>query len=236
MTRARRGTVYQLTTGPFEEGVAITDDPWNDVMHEVGFIPIVASTEQEALPPPWTVRLSDARKAVTGRPLSLPLDRIGTERRTLGASDMTIIGEGLVDVLGLASLLGAPFQSPPAAAGGTYPRWGRSYWVHQRIANEEKFHLVVSADDLNARAPAVSVVRCTSTPRGLEFPELVRGTHACCGNLTSFPVHAIDLNQLTPVPTIALPRMRRVAAAIATTHGLGPAVALTDAELEEILR
>ncbi len=232
---ARRGAVFELTSGPFDEGVVVTSDLWNDTKAEVGVIPIVDRTEPLAVAPPWYVPVSNGRLAVVGRVLSIPPSTLGADRGSLTADDLRVVEEAWIDGLSLVSLLEDPPQPPAPVHGALYPRWANVYWANYRIQGQRKFYGIISVDAWNARAPSVTLLRMTSTRRGPEFPEIAGGTYACAGNLTSFPIHGIDLNDPPPIRSIGVPQMKKIAAAIAVTHELGPALGLTDAELSALL-
>lgn len=233
MPAVRRGSVCELTGTPFESGVVLTADDWNDRMGSVGVAPLVG--EPPDTKPPWAIPLPFGLWAVIGRVLDVPLEYIGREQRQLNASELRTIEDAWLDVLALRPLLDSPPQAPAPGPGGAYPRWSRTYYVRKTIKGEQKFYAVFSPDGWNHVAPAVTVVRATSRPRGREFPEIVRGTHACAGNVTTFPVTMLDVARPTPVRHVPLDAMRRIAAAIATTHALGPALGISDASLEAIL-
>lgn len=204
-------------------------------MRSIGIVPIVPAAElTNAHRPPWIVPIG-AGIAVVGRKLDVPSDVVTAESEHVPAVEMNAIEESWIDLLDLRSLLSGTAMFPPPGPGGSYPQWSRVHYLHRHMAGEGKFYVICSADLVNARAPAVTVVRLTSRPRGLEFPEVAAGMHACAGNVTSFPLAHIDRASRPPVRSLPLDRMRRIAAAVAITHGLERALGTTTASLESLL-
>lgn len=205
-------------------------------MASVGVFPLMSPDEIEPdRRPPWVLPLSSG-VCVPGRKLDVQIGAIGREVGAISGSELRSAEEAWIDLLALDTLLQLPPEYPAAGPGGNYPRWARTYYVRKHTGGQRKFYVVFSPDGVNAAAPAVTLVRLTSTPSGPEFPEVQPGTHACAGNITTFPAHFVDTVGAPPVRSVSLDGMRRVAAAVAITHGLGPALGRSERELGSLTR
>lgn len=172
---------------------------------------------------------------VPGRKIDVDSAQIGRELGAVSSAELRLVEDAWIDLLELRSIVEAAPKFPPPGVGGSYPRWARTYYLHQYIKGERKFYVVCSPDQANSSAAAVTVVRLTSRPRGLEFPRVSNDTYACAGNITSFPSRYVDLTRQPPVRSLSIDNMRRVAAAVVITHALHDALAIAERDLESIL-
>ncbi|MDO8506021.1 MAG: hypothetical protein Q7S41_00265 [Candidatus Limnocylindria bacterium] len=204
-------------------------------MASVGLIPIVPSTEiDRSRRPPWALPLSFGI-CVPGRKIDVESAAVGRELGAVSSTDLRLVEDAWIDLLEIRSLLVPTPSFPPPGPGNSYPRWSHTYYLHQYTRGERKFYVVCSPDQTNGSAPAVTVVRLTSSPHGLEFPRIASGTYACAGNITSFPSRHVDLIRQPPIRSLSIDDMRRIAAAVAITHGLSDALALAERDVESIL-
>ncbi len=206
-------------------------------MASVGVLPIVARRDVDpAGRPPWILQLKSGAVCVAGRKIDVDSNAIGRELDAMSPLELRAVEEAWIDLLHLRGLLTPTPAYPPAGPGGSYPRWSRTYYALQYTQGQQKFHVVLSPDDVNVTAPAVTVVRITTTVRDMEFPEVAAGSHACAGNITSFPMRTIDLNRQLRLRSVGLAGMQRIAAAVAVTHALAPVLGYTEAYLESLLK
>lgn len=133
---------------------------------------------------------------------------------TATGDEMAAVSRELADLLLIPELLADPLYRQREIPGGSYPRWGATYYAEPPLGGQTKRWLVVSHDHFNAASGDAVCVRTTSNTSyaGPEVPLIEGGTAAAvCPDVQTKAHHRFDTGSLARVNQAMAAERRRVA-------------------------
>lgn len=219
---AYRGAIYRAAPEDARYWLVVSTDDWNQVMSDVVAVPLDDAGVVGGVPSGCAVDVNgESLVGVAGAVQSISSDReLGPRVAGAAVEDMQAVERQMSELLQLRSLCGpTPRAVPVVGHPARYPRWSEIYFG-PRLGDppETKRYVVVSDNVWNATMPRVLCVRTTSSRQrgGAGFPAIQRGAaKACCGNITSLRVGALDLRNRPSPPSLGLHDMVTIAHEVA---------------------
>ncbi|MBV8528020.1 MAG: hypothetical protein JOZ75_06875 [Candidatus Dormibacteraeota bacterium] len=215
---AYRGAIYGAAPEDARYWLVLSTDDWNQVMSDVVAVPLDDTGVVGGVPSGCAIDVNgESLVAVAGGLQSISSEQeLGPRVAGVAVEDMREIERQISELLQLRSLCGpTPRAAPVVGHPNRYPRWSEIYLGPRRGDPPEKKRYVVVSDNVwNATMPRVLCIRTTSSRRrgGPGFPEIQRGAaKACCGNITSLRVGALNLRDRPSPPSLGLHDMVTIA-------------------------